>query len=211
MTAVTAAEAGLLACHACNLLCRPAAGHDLACARCGASLHIRKPDSIGRAWAFLIAAYVLYVPANVLPVMETGSLFGSQRDTIMSGVVYLWHSGSWPLALIIFIASILVPGAKMVALAILLVSVQRRSTRRLLDRTKLYRMVELVGRWSMVDIYVAAILTALVQFQALATIKAGPGAIAFGAVVVLTMFAAESFDPRLIWDPVNPVKRSHHG
>ncbi len=207
MTAVTAADAGLLVCHACSLLSRPpATGHHLACARCGASLHLRKPDSIARAWAFLIAAYVLYVPANVLPVMETGSLFGSQSDTIMSGVVYLWHSGSWPLAAIIFIASILVPGAKMVALTLLLVSVQRRSTRRLQDRTKLYRMVELVGRWSMVDIYVAAILTALVQFQALAMIKAGPGAIAFGAVVVLTMFAAESFDPRLIWDP---VKESH--
>jgi len=203
MIALTAAEAGLLVCHACSLLSRsPATGHDLACARCGASLHLRKPDSITRAWAFLIAAYILYVPANVLPVMETGSLFGSQRDTIMSGVVYLWTSGSWPLAAIIFIASILVPGAKMVALTLLLVSVQRQSTWRLRERTRLYRMVEFIGRWSMVDIYVAAILTALVQLQALATIKAGPGAIAFGAVVVLTMFAAESFDPRLIWDSV---------
>ncbi len=207
MSAVTAAEAGLLVCHACGLLSRPATGHHLACVRCGESLHVRKPDSISRAWAFLIAAYVLYVPANVLPVMETGSLFGSQSDTIMSGVVYLWHSGSWPLAAIIFIASILVPGAKMVALTVLLISVQRHSTWRLQDRTKLYRMVELVGRWSMVDIYVAAILTALVQFKALAMIKAGPGAIAFGAVVVLTMFAAESFDPRLIWDPV----KERHG
>lgn len=203
MIALTAADAGLLVCHACSLLSRPPArAHHLACARCGASLHVRKPDSIARAWALLTAAYVLYVPANVLPVIETGSLFGAQRDTIMSGVVYLWHSGSWPLAAIIFIASIMVPGAKMVALTLLLVSVQRRSTWRLQDRTRLYRMVEFVGRWSMVDIYVAAILTALVQFQALATIRAGPGAIAFGAVVVLTMFAAESFDPRLIWDPV---------
>lgn len=199
--ALTAADAGLLACHACGLLSRPAAGHDLACARCGAGLHLRKPDSISRSWAFLIAAYVLYVPANVLPVMETGSLFGAQRDTIMSGVVYLWTSGSWPLALIIFIASIMVPGMKLLAMTVLLLSVQYRPDWRQHDRSRLYRIVELVGRWSMVDIYVAGILAALVQFKALATIKAGPGAVAFGAVVVLTMFAAGAFDPRLIWDP----------
>ena len=204
----TAADAGLLVCHACGLLSRPqAAGHDLACARCGASLHQRKPDSISRAWALLIAAYILYVPANILPVMETGSLFGSQRDTIMSGVIYLWTSGSWPLALIIFIASIAVPGAKLLAMTVLLVSVQRWPAWRRHDRGKLYRIVELVGRWSMVDIYVAGILAALVKFQALATIKAGPGAVAFGGVVVLTMFAAEAFDPRLIWDPV----KERHG
>jgi len=203
MIAATATEAGLLVCDACHLLNRPpGVAHGLACARCGASLHVRKPDSIGRAWAFLIAAGLLYIPANVLPVMETGFLFGSQTDTIMSGVVYLWTSGSWPLAAIIFIASIMVPGSKLIALTFLLVSVQRRSTWSPLERTRLYRVVERVGRWSMVDIYVAAILTALVQFKALAMIKAGPGAIAFGAVVVLTMFAAECFDPRLIWDPV---------
>ena len=203
MTAMTAAEAGLLLCHTCHQLNRPSgAGHDLVCTRCGASLHVRKPDSIARSWAFLIAASILYIPANVLPVMETGSLFGAQSDTIMSGVVYLWTSGSWPLAAIIFIASIMVPGSKLIALTVLLVSAQRRSTWRPLERTRLYRVVELVGRWSMVDIYVAAILTALVQFKALATIRAGPGAIAFGAVVVLTLFAAECFDPRLIWDPL---------
>jgi paraquat-inducible protein A len=203
MIAATATEAGLLVCHACHLLNRPSGvALDVACARCGATLHVRKPDSIGRAWAFLIAAGLLYIPANVLPVMETGFLFGSQTDTIMSGVVYLWTSGSWPLAAIIFIASIMVPASKLIALTFLLVSVQRRSTWSPLERTRLYRVVERVGRWSMVDIYVAAILTAIVQFQALAMIKAGPGAIAFGAVVVLTMFAAECFDPRLIWDPL---------
>ena len=203
MTAMTATEAGLLLCHTCHQLNRPSAGgHDLVCTRCGASLHVRKPDSIARSWAFLIAASILYIPANVLPVMETGSLFGAQSDTIMSGVVYLWTSGSWPLAAIIFIASIMVPGSKLFAMLFLLVSAQRRSTWRPLERTRLYRVVELVGRWSMVDIYVAAILTALVQFKALATIRAGPGAIAFGAVVVLTLFAAECFDPRLIWDPL---------
>src|SRR6058998_40856 len=138
MTTTTAAEAGMLGCHACGLLSRPsAAGHTLECARCGASLHVRKPDSIARTWAFLIAAAILYIPANVLPVMETGSLFGSQTDTIMSGVVYLWTSGSWPLAAIIFIASIMVPGSKLIALFFLLVSLQRRSTWRPLERTRL--------------------------------------------------------------------------
>ena len=207
MTVVTAADAGLLACHACGLVHRPPrAAHDLVCARCGAGLHARKPNSIGRTWALLIAAYILIVPANVLPVMQTGSLFGSETDTIMSGVVFLWESGSWLLAAILFFASIAVPGAKLLALSYLLVSVQRRTAWARPQRTRLYRVLEFVGRWSMIDIYVAAILTALVQFGGLMTIKAGPGAIAFGAVVVLTMFAAESFDPRLIWDP---VERKH--
>lgn len=200
---LTAERAGLLPCHACGLLNRPAGGrHDLACARCGAALHHRKPDSIPRTWAFLIAACILYIPANVLPVMETGSLFGAQSDTIMSGVIYLWVSGSWPLAVLIFFASIMVPLLKIIALIVLVVSVQRRSTWALRQRARLYRVVEFVGRWSMIDIFVVAILVALVQFQALATIRAGAGAIAFGAVVVLTIFAAEAFDPRLIWDPV---------
>jgi paraquat-inducible protein A len=134
--------------------------------------------------------------------MISGSLFGSETDTIMSGVVFLWIDGSWPLAVILFIASIAVPFSKLFALAYLLVSVQRRSTLAPVQRTRLYRVLEFVGRWSMIDIYVAALLTALVQFGGLMSIRAGPGAIAFGAVVVLTMFAAESFDPRLIWDPV---------
>lgn len=200
---LTARQAGLLTCHACGLLNRPPArAHDLACVRCGAHLHHRKPDSIARTWAFLIAACILYIPANLLPVMETGSLFGAQSDTIMSGVIYLWVSGSWPLAALIFFASIMVPLAKIIALIVLVVSVQRRSAWAPHQRARLYRVTEFVGRWSMIDIFVVAILAALVQFQALATIRAGSGATAFGAVVVLTMFAAEAFDPRLIWDAV---------
>ena len=200
---VTAARLGYLTCHACGLLHRVSGhAHGLFCARCGAALHTRKPNSVARAWALLIAAYVLIVPANVLPVMVSGSLFGSESDTIMSGVAFLWSDGSWLLAAILFIASIAVPFAKLGAMTFLLVSVQRRSTLAPEQRTRLYRVLEFVGRWSMIDIYVAAILTALVQFGGLMSIQAGPGAIAFGAVVVLTMFAAESFDPRLIWDPV---------
>jgi len=203
VTATTAVEAGLLACHACGLIHRPpAAAHGAVCARCGSSLHFRKPDSLSRTWALLIASWVLIVPANVLPVMKTGSLFGSEKDTIFSGVVYLWTSGSWPLALILFTASIAVPFGKLAALTFLLVSVQQGSAWARRERTRLYRVLEFVGRWSMIDIYVAAMLTALVQFGSLMNIQAGSGAIAFGTVVVLTMFAAESFDPRLIWDPV---------
>ncbi|HXH86129.1 MAG TPA: paraquat-inducible protein A, partial [Nitrospira sp.] len=189
-------------CHSCGGLSRLIPGvHEMRCRRCGAALHVRKPNSIARTWAFLIAAYIMYVPANVLPIMKTGSLFGSQSDTIMSGIVYLWHSGSWHLALIVFIASILVPLAKILSLSYLLISVQLGWRQRPLERTKLYRVLEFVGPWSMLDVYVVTILVALVQLKSLATIQPGPAAAAFGAVVVLTMFAAMAFDPRLLWEP----------
>jgi paraquat-inducible protein A len=201
----TAERAGLLVCHDCGLLSKPAAhSHEGRCPRCGAQLHFRKPGSIARTWAFLIAAVVLYIPANVLPVMDTSSLFGAQKDTILSGVVYLWISGSWPLAVLVFIASIAVPMLKIISLTFLVLTAQLRWRWLPERRTRIYRLVELVGRWSMLDIYVITILVALVQFSALATIMAGPGAIAFGAVVVLTMFGAMSFDPRLIWDALEP-------
>jgi paraquat-inducible protein A len=168
-------------------------------------VHFRKPGSVGRTWAYLIAAMILYIPANMLPMMLTSSLFGSSDDTIISGVLFLWEDGSWYLALIVFVASILVPLAKMVALIILLVSVQTGAIRtpdRRARLSRLYRMIESVGRWSMLDIYVVALLATVVQLTALASVRAGPAALAFGAVVVLTMLATESFDPRLIWDPV---------
>jgi paraquat-inducible protein A len=198
---LSAADCGLLQCHDCGLLARaPAHAHALSCPRCGASVHRRKPDSVSRTWAFLFAAIVLYIPANVLPVMYTSSLFGAAKDTIMSGVVYLWTSGSWVLALVVFIASIAVPMLKILAIAFLSISIQLHSRWSPEQRTRIYRVVELVGRWSMLDIYVITMLVALVQFKALATIQAGPAAVAFGGVVVLTMFAAMSLDPRLIWD-----------
>ena len=201
-SAVTAIELGLCLCHGCGGLSRVAGdGHDMYCRRCGAALHLRKPNSIARTWAFLIAAYILYVPANVLPMMHTGSLFGAQVDTIMSGVVYLWHSGSWHIALVVFIASIGIPLAKMFSLTYLLISVQLGWTHRPMERTKLYRVLEFVGPWSMLDVFVVMILVALVQLKALATSQPGPAAAAFGAVVVLTMLAAMAFDPRLLWEP----------
>ena len=205
---LTAQRAGFMLCHACGLLSRPLGhAHVSACPRCGAGLHFRKPDSITRTWAFLLAACILYIPANVLPIMHTESVLGSQHDTIMSGVIYLWATGSWPIATLIFFASVMVPLLKILGLAVLVVSAQRRSTWAPQQRTRLYRLVEFVGRWSMIDIFVVAILAALVQFQGLAFIEAEAVAVAFGAVVVLTMFSAEAFDPRLIWDPVRkPVE-----
>ena len=200
--ALTAACAGLVSCHDCGLLARPAKrdtpGH---CPRCGEPLAARRPHPIQRTWALLIAAAILYVPANALPVLVTDTLTSDDADTILSGVVFLYQSGSWPLAAVVFFASVMVPLLKIFALVYLAASAQRRSRRRRLQRTRLYRMVEFVGRWSMLDIYVITILVALVKFQGLAIIQAGPAAVAFGAVVVLTMFAAMSFDPRLIWDP----------
>jgi paraquat-inducible protein A len=198
---VTAAQCGLAHCHDCGMLARvPAHAHDFYCPRCGAALHLRKPASLSSTWALLIAAMVMYVPANALPVMYTSSLFGAEDDTILSGVVYLWTSGSWPLAIVVFVASIAVPMLKILALGFLATSTQLHSRWQPVERTRIYRVVELVGRWSMLDIYVITMLVALVQFQSLATIQAGNAAIAFGAVVVLTMFAAMKFDPRLIWD-----------
>lgn len=199
--AVTARGAGLAACHDCGKLAR-IAGHHEHCDRCGAALHFRKPDSLNRSWALLIASAIFYLPANLLPITRTAALGNVQSDTIMSGVIYFLHHGDWPLALVIFVASVAVPFLKILVLTFLLITAQRRSTWKPLDRTRLYRITELVGRWSMVDVFVVTILVALVQLGVLATIEAGPGAMYFGFVVVLTMLAAESFDPRLIWDPI---------
>jgi len=200
-TAPTAVGLGLLACEVCRLVSRaPPPGNDAHCPRCGVTLHARKPASLARTWAFLIASMILYAPANFLPIMDTSSLFGTQSDTILSGVAFLWTSGSWVLAALVFFASIMVPLTKVIALAVLAASVQMRATWHPRTRTRLYRLIASAGRWSMLDIYVVTILVALVQISTLASIHVGPGAAAFGAVVVLTMFAAESFDPRLIWD-----------
>lgn len=198
--ALTAAEAGLLSCLTCGLVSRRPHDGAPACPRCGRRLHARKPASLLRAWTFLVAAMILYLPANILPIMETESLFGGQSDTIMSGVVFLWTTGSWPLAVVVFVASIVVPLLKMLALLTLLIAVHRGVRVHCHDLARLYRLLELIGRWSMLDIFVVAILVALVQLQLIATVTPAPGAAAFGAVVVLTMLATMSFDPRLIWD-----------
>ncbi|PKO31321.1 MAG: paraquat-inducible membrane protein A [Betaproteobacteria bacterium HGW-Betaproteobacteria-7] len=205
MTTVQAAALGKAECPTCGQLGSPA--EHPACRRCGTLLHLRKPNSLQRSWALLIAAFVLYLPANLLPIMETHSLFGPQKDTIMSGVVYLWSSGSWILALVVFVASVAVPLLKLVSLTLLLISVQRRWQHQPLQRAKLYRFLELIGRWSMLDVFVVTILVTLVQVQTLATIHPGPGVLAFAAVVILSMLATMAFEPRLIWDAVDNSPR----
>jgi len=170
------------------------------CPRCGSALHSRKQNSISRCLALVIAASIMMVPAQMLPITITSAVGQTQADTILSGVIYFMHTGMWPIALVIFVASVFVPFAKLLILSLLMLSVQFRWRWRPRDRTRLYRVTELVGRWSMVDVYVVTILVALVKLGAVASIDAGPGATYFAAVVILTMFAAESFDPRLIWD-----------
>ena len=199
----TAIRHGLWLCQACQMLNRACAGEHLACARCGTPIHPRKPHSILLGWMLLSLASVLYIPANMLPVMESGSIFGSQDDTILSGVIFLWRTGSWVLAVIIFCASIVIPLLKLFVVGFLLATAQRRSRWDPWRRTRLHRFMAMIGRWSMVDIFVGAMLVSLVQFKTIAQIHPGPGAIAFGAVVILTMLASLSYDPRLTWDPVD--------
>ncbi|MFJ4193352.1 paraquat-inducible protein A [Pseudomonas sp. NPDC089534] len=195
----TAAELNLCLCHSCGLAC-DMTGEPHTCPRCDAPLHRRKTNSLARTWAYMFAALAFYVPANLLPVMNT-TLLGSGADsTIMSGVIEFWEHGAWDIALIIFIASIAVPGIKFVALSLLLVSVQRNSAGARRERSKLYRFVELIGYWSMLDVLVVALVAALVKFQALGDIEPRAGILFFGLVVVFTMLSAMSFDPRLIWD-----------
>ncbi len=187
-------------CHVCGLVSNLPAGPHTDCPRCGAALHRRRPDSLTRTWALVITAIILYIPANLFPVMTVISLGSGAPDTIMSGVIELADSGMWPLAALVFFASITVPVLKLIGLIILLISTQRGTTRRLRDRAALYRIVEAVGRWSMIDIFMISILVALVQLGELATIEPGIGAVSFAAVVVITMIAAMTFDPRLMWD-----------
>jgi paraquat-inducible protein A len=199
----TARGQRLVACHTCGLVSRcPQTCTGVRCPRCGASLHPRIPRSLSRSWAYLLAAMMLYIPANTQPIMHTTTLGQAQSDTILSGVAYLLLHGMWPLALVVFVASILVPLVKIAILVYLLASVQLGSARRAQDRLRLYRFTEFVGRWSMVDVFVVTLLVALVHLGQLAEIRAGAGALYFAGVVVLTMLSARAFDPRLIWDKV---------
>jgi len=196
-----ALDAGILVCLECEQLHRLAECEEpMHCRRCGARLHPRRPYALARTWALLITAAILYIPANVLPIMTVHSFGQGSPDTIMSGVVALAQNGMVPIAIVVFVASILVPTFKLVGIALLLYSVQRHQPMSARQRIFMYRFIEWIGRWSMLDIFVIAILVALVRFDSLASIEAGAGAIAFASVVVLTMLAAITFDPRLIWD-----------
>jgi len=191
-----------IACPSCELLCAPPAElpDGFGCPRCGGIVWRRKPNSIQRTWALVIAASLFYIPANVFPVLTVELMGKGEPDTIISGVIELIDSGMWEIAALIFFASITVPVLKLVSLSYLLVSVHRRSRWKSRERTRLYRLAEGIGRWSMIDMFMVSIVCALVQLGAIATINPGLGAICFATVVVITMFAASSFDPRLIWD-----------
>ena len=201
VTEVSAIERGLLSCESCGLLSRPERGEEEGvCPRCGRLVELRKRNSLQRSWAYLIGAAICYVPANVLPVLTTTTAAGSDSDTILQGAVLLWSPTGWPLSLIVVFASIMIPSAKILGLAYLLISVQRGSIRNDRQCTRLYRTIELIGRWSMVDVFVGTFTAALVQLQPLMAVEPASGMFFFAAVVVLTMLAVESFDPRLIWD-----------
>jgi paraquat-inducible protein A len=202
-----AASQGVIGCHHCGTVWQGAQPQH--CGVCHAPC-VRKIDSLTRTWA-LLAACIMYIPANMMPVMVTSTLLDEQRDTILSGVIYFWTSGEWGLALVVFVASFLVPLFKLVALGILVISARRRSRWQRLQQAKLYRLVEAIGRWSMLDVFVVSVLTGLVKIHGFANVHAGIGIAAFGAVVVLTMLASLSFDPRLIWDVIDPTPQASSG
>ncbi len=187
---------GLQGCSVCTAVV-PIDSHK--CGGCGARLHGDFRRSIQETWAWLITSVVLYIPANFLPIMHTTFLGRTTENTIFGGVITLWQHGSYPIALVIFVASVFVPIGKILILGWLCVSVQRGSKLVLKQKSRLYRITEFVGRWSMVDVFVVGILVALIQLGAIMTILPGAAALAFAAMVATTMLAAIAFDPRLIW------------
>ncbi len=195
-----AKEMGLAGCHICDQVVRLSDMSAATCPRCHSTVHYRKPDSMNRAWAFLISAFIMYIPANTEAIMVTGALGQKSSDTILSGILYFLAHGDWPLALVIFSASVLLPLLKMMVIAYLLIMVQRGHALRKKEKTRLYLIAEIMGRWSMVDVFVVAILAALIQMGELSSIKPGPAGMAFASMVILTMFSAMVFDPKLIWD-----------
>jgi paraquat-inducible protein A len=202
--AITAMQQGLQRCESCGLLSRPAHGAEAGhCPRCGEHLHFRKPDSLQRTVAYLVAAAVCYIPANVLPIMTSVLTSGRESDTIMQGVILLWSPTGWPLSLIILFASIFIPSAKVAAMFYIVFSVRRGSVQTPAKRVRLFKIVEVIGRWSMIDVFVVTFTVALIQLQPFMSVEPAPGIFFFAAVVVLTMMAVESFDPRLIWDPAS--------
>ncbi len=203
----SAAARGLAACHICGKVQDHTAGH---CRRCHSRLHLRTPQSLQRTLALTLAAAVLYIPANTLPIMVVQGIGGDESSTILSGVVTFWQMHAYPVAIIIFTASVVIPILKLIAIISLCIAAVRPTNPR--RAMKVYRFTEIVGRWSMVDVFVVAILVAVVQFGSLMAIRPGPAAVAFAGVVVLTMIAAMSFDPRLIWDKAHQhsLKTQNH-
>jgi len=193
----TAASLGIASCHVCGRTSPVSLGH---CPRCDTELHLRKPHSLDRTWAFLVSAMVLYIPANFFPIMTTSGIRGVQSNTILSGVATFWEMKAYPIAIVIFTASVLIPLLKVVSLIWLCLAASGRVTASPQSLSRIYHVTELLGRWSMVDVFVVAVLACLVRFGSLMTITPGPAALSFAGVVILTMLSAMSFDPRLIWD-----------
>ncbi len=188
------------ACTVCDLIVPSRLAVGQHCPRCGATLHRRKPDSIRRTAALVAAGYLLYIPANTLPVLTIVRFGREDRNTILSGVLELIHNHLWPLAAIVFAASIVLPLIKLLGLTWMLLATAARSGRLLVGRTRLYRMIDVVGRWSNIDVFMVSVLVAILQFGAVTSVHAGNGLVAFAAVVIITMIAAEAFDSRLMWD-----------
>ncbi len=197
MTGETAASRNLAACHLCCKL-SPAELHH--CPRCGSAIHLRKNDSIQRTLALLVTSCLLYIPANLYPIMITEQLGQSEGSTILGGVILLIHHGAIPVAMVIFVFSVMVPLGKLTSMFYLVWTVKRHSRVSPRQRTVMFQVTEFVGKWSMVDVFVVAILVALVHLGDLLAIKPGIAALSFAGLVIVTMIAAESFDPRLIWD-----------
>lgn len=209
MNRPTAQSQNLVACEMCGQLSRAPKEENatITCPTCGAKLESRKSNNLSRTWALVIAGFILYIPANVYPVMTFATLGDGEPDTIMTGVVELFQSGMWAIGLLVLCASILVPLMKLIGLSYLLITIQRAQGANTRDRTKLYRIIELIGRWSMLDVFLVSILIAVVDLGMVASITPDIGAAFFASVVVVTMFAANSFDPRVLWDRAE--KHSH--
>ena len=199
-TIIGAMRQGIAGCHTCGLAVKMQNHAETECPRCGSDVHYRKHNSISRAWAFLISAFVMYIPANTEPMMRTTAFGNTEGDTIISGVLYFLSHGEWYLAVVIFAASVMLPLLKIIAIGYLLVSIQRGETVRRHQRTNLYKIAEILGKWSMLDIFVVALMVALIQMGNLTSINPGGACIAFASVVILTMFAEMALDPKMIWD-----------
>ncbi|MFP8965356.1 paraquat-inducible protein A [Pokkaliibacter sp. CJK22405] len=201
MSYQTAKSMGLISCHLCHQLCQPGEGSEhYHCPRCGSTLHSRQPGSLSASWALLLTAMLCLIPANIYPIMRVSQLGVDTPSTIMGGVLTLAHHGALGIAVVVFVASVVVPLLKVAGLAILLIRAQFGGELSPKRCTQMYRLIEFIGKWSMLDIFVIALLAALVNLGAVARIEAGPAATAFGAAVVLTMLSAMVYDPRLIWD-----------
>lgn len=197
---LTGKESGLVLCAECHTIHHHIPDADQQCSCCGAELHQRKPDSLNRTWSLLITSIILFIPANTLTIMNVAYFGKNDPSTIMGGVILLLQMDSYAVAFVVFVASVVVPLFKMIGIIMILLSLKYRINITDRQRIRMFRFIEFIGRWSMLDIFVISILAALVNISGVAVITAGPAATAFGSVVVLTMLSASSFDTRLLWD-----------